>query len=228
MGKDELYGDFASSDASNSIADAEDEILYPLMDELESIQDHDIRMFTRAMLLKATSFWYIPSSASMHYPPDEQMEGGLVLHTQRVFRVVEILGSLYELESIEVDKLKSAALLHDITKASVVIGGNSPVYDYLHPYTVDGLYTVVKKDDELNSGSNMSNVLTIDQAVVDNIFKAIRAHKGNKSPVPETVPAKNSLPMLFHVANEIAKSVHYIVDGDEVVIERWLEVGEQE
>jgi 23S rRNA maturation-related 3'-5' exoribonuclease YhaM len=226
---DEVLDELISSDITEHIGKAEDEILAPLLEELSKIEDQDIRQFTRALLLKATSFWYVPSSHNQEfYPPDEAMEGGLVLHTQRVFRAIEILGHLYKLDSLEHDKLKSAALLHDITKATVMARKAKPAYDYMHPYTVDGLYSMVKKDDELNSSASQSNVLMVQPDIVEHIFKAIRSHRGDNSPIPETIPAKSSLTMLLHVANEIAKSVHYIVDGDEVIIERWLEDGIQE
>lgn len=225
---DDVLDELISSDITEHVGEAENEVLYPLLDELDRIENQDIRQFTRAILLKATGFWYAPSShESSYYPPDESMEGGLVLHTQRVFRTIEILGVLYALDSLELDKLKSAALLHDVTKVATLSRKTKPVFDYMHPYTVDGLYNMVKKDDELNSSASQSNVLMLDPEIIEHILRAVRAHKGAQSPIPETIPSKSSLPMLLHVANEIAKSVHYIIDGDEVVIERWLEDGTQ-
>lgn len=229
---DNTADDFFESDISEEIKKEEDEQLALLLKEINLIEDHDIRSFTRAMLLKADRFWHIPSSNQPEfYPPDEMLPGGLLSHTKRVFRTIEILCALYQVQSLSADQLKSAALLHDITKPIGVLDQDGYIYDYLHPYTVDALYYAVKREDELNSNSVQSNVLTIPEESVGNILKAVRSHRGVQSPVPETQPAKDSLPMLLHVANEIAKSLHYLIDGDEVVIERWIamsEDGEQE
>jgi 23S rRNA maturation-related 3'-5' exoribonuclease YhaM len=229
---DNTADDFFESDISEEIKKGEDEQLEPLLKEINLIEDHDIRSFTRAMLLKADKFWYIPSSNQPgFYPPDEMLTGGLLLHTKRVFRCVEILCVLYQVPQSSIDQLKAAALLHDITKPIGVVDNDAYLYDYLHPYTVDALYYAVKHEDELSSNSVQSNVLTISDEAVNNILKAVRSHRGVQSPIPETHPAKDSLPMLLHVANEMAKSLHYLVDGEEVLLERWIamnEDGEQE
>lgn len=221
-GKD-IVQNFIASDISADIIEAENSILSPVLGELSRIENKDIRNFVRALLLKSKAFWYAPSSSdSIFYPPDESFPGGLVVHTQRVFRAAEILASIYDLPNLEVDKLKAAAILHDITKFVDSSVEQGYAEDYLHPYTVDALYRYVAAEDGLNTDDSQSNVLAIDKAIVEDILSYIRSHKGINSPIPETIPSKASIPMLLHVANEIAKSLPYIIDGESIVIERWL------
>ena len=218
-----IVDSFLASDTSAEIEKIEDEILAPLLDELGRIEDYKIRYFTRAMLLRASDFWVAKSSHRHEfYPPDEMLEGGLVLHTKRVFRVVEIISAIYGLDTHESDKLKSAALIHDITKMNFNEHLDIEVYDYMHPYTIDAFYSAIKHDDELNSNHNQSNTLLLDDTTIEHILSAARSHKGVQSPIPETIPAKDSTKMLLHVANEIAKALHYFIDGEDVVLERWL------
>jgi hypothetical protein len=44
---------------------------------------------------------------------------------------------------------------------------------------------------------------------------------GPWSPVPETVPV-TYLDMIVHLADNMASKLHYIVDGDNVLKERWI------
>ena len=59
MTKKSLLDDILVEDKSQS-AKEEDEILAPLLDEINMINDEGIRFFVRSILLKANLFWIIP------------------------------------------------------------------------------------------------------------------------------------------------------------------------
>lgn len=85
---------------------------------ISRIDDTTIRKFTSKALRQAPKYFNVASSSSSgrHHPVDEHGEGGLVLHTIRVFNVSEILIASFESsdKKIHPDIIKSAALLHDL------------------------------------------------------------------------------------------------------------------
>lgn len=85
--------------------------------ELDNISDEEIRNLTREVLEQAPPhFWYRPaSSTGKYHAPEENEQGGLVLHTKRVCRVAEILMSAWY-PPFNPSVIRSACLLHDICK----------------------------------------------------------------------------------------------------------------
>ena len=86
-------------------------------EELNKIQDEEIRNLTKECLDNAPPhFWYRPASSTGRYhAPEENKEGGLVLHTKRVCRVGEILIAAWW-NPINPDVIRSACILHDVCK----------------------------------------------------------------------------------------------------------------
>jgi len=86
-------------------------------EELASIEDEEIRNFTKECLEKAPPhFWYRPaSSTGKYHAKDENESGGLILHTKRVCRIGEILIEAWP-NPIKADVIRSACILHDICK----------------------------------------------------------------------------------------------------------------
>lgn len=196
-------------------------ILEPLLDEIEAIKEESIRDFVRSVLLKNDPFWIIPSSFSEdYYPPDEYDVGGNVLHTKRVFRICAILSDSHILTSIERDILFAAALLHDVTKGIVTGPDALPIYDEFHPYTVDRFVRQVKAEDEIRGAENESTMLFLEEEHATRILRIIRCHKGIWSPIPETYPL-NDLEMILYTADTIATKLHWVIDGDDLITERW-------
>lgn len=199
--------------------DLEDQKLAPLLDEISIIQNPDIRGFVRAILYAVDHFWSAPASASVEdHPLDEAAEGGLVLHTKRVIRTVLLLAESQLRSSEEIDLLLAAALLHDVTKMN-------PDYDYMHPYTVDGLVEQISIRDELDPSSydrSGTKGLLADPETLVVLMRLIRCHEGAASPIPETLPV-TQMEWILHWANIIASNLDNLVDGRDIKGWRWKE-----
>jgi hypothetical protein len=117
MGRESILDDILNKEKDSISIEEEALILKPLIDEINLITDDGIRSFVRSILIRATSFWTIPSSFSGKYhPSDEHNQGGNMLHTKRVVRASKVIGDSYSLSSEERDLVYAACLLHDITK----------------------------------------------------------------------------------------------------------------
>ncbi len=88
-----------------------------LEEELNKIQDEEIRKLTKECLDNAPPhFWYRPaSSTGKYHAPEENEQGGLVIHTKRVCQVGEILIAAWW-SPINADVIRSACTLHDVCK----------------------------------------------------------------------------------------------------------------
>jgi len=198
----------------------EDKILLPLLDEINLINNFQIKMFTRAILLQAKIFWKIPSSFSgKHHPPDEHSSGGNVLHTKRVVKAAEIIVQSYSLNDIERDMVYSACLIHDITKGiDNVASVGEYLYDPMHPYTVGKFVTNCQENDKKYSSEASSSTLFLDEETVQSILRLVRCHLGPWSPIPETYPT-SFLDMIVHLSDNIASKVHKILEVNPKVSE---------
>jgi len=209
-----------NSDNSISDRDIEDAILEPLMEELDIIKDPSVSSFVRSMLLKADTFWKIPGSfTSVYHPPDEDNEYGNILHTKRVVRIALIMCDNYFFSNLEIDLIIAACILHDITKG-VQEDEECISYDEFHPYTVDSFYRKAKRHDLLLS-ETQSSVMLLEDELVEKILRIIRCHEGSRSSIPETRPTSAEEVILAN-ANSLASKLHWIIDGDEIRIDRWL------
>lgn len=217
----DLWDDLVNEDETYS---TEDEKLAPLLNEINLIQDEGVRQFVRSCLMKADVFWSIPASFSGKYhPPDEHVEGGNVLHTQRVVRAVKFLAMSQERADFEVDLMIAAALLHDITKGVVYNDGNVG-YDPLHPITADKFIERCRKaDEQISADSNDSTTLLLEDEPVFQIQRMIRCSHGPWGAIPEVFPL--SLPeWTLHYADYLASNMHLIADR-EVNAARWVTNG---
>lgn len=218
-GSDKMLDNLLKDESKIPQFERENFVLEPLIDEIDAIRDESIRNFVRSVLLKATLFWEIPSVFSEEYnPPDEHVVGGNVLHTKRVFRVCILLAESHLLDSLERDLVLAAALLHDVTKGVLI--DSTPSFDSFHAYTVDKFVRQVKLDDEIRGTENESTMLYIKEEHASTILRMIRCHMGIWSPIPETYPATDT-EMILYTADLIASKLHWIVDGYEVIPERW-------
>lgn len=209
-----------SSSSKFSDKDIEDSILEPLMVEIDLIRDPSISSFVRSMLLKSETFWDMPGSfASVYHPPDEDNAFGNVLHTKRVVRVALIMCSNLSFSNIETDIVIAACLLHDLTKGFLNSEGKID-YDEFHAFTIDRFYEVSKRQDMLVS-ETQSSVLHLEDEIVAKILRLIHCHDGRDSKLPETLPSTEE-ELIVANANAIASRLHWIVDGDEIIMDRWL------
>jgi hypothetical protein len=90
----------------------------------------------------------------------------------------------------------------------------------MHPYTVGNFIKKLQQDDKKYATENQSSTLFLSEEAVQSILRLVRCHLGPWSPVPETAPI-TYLDMIVHMADNIASKLHYLVDGENVVIERW-------
>lgn len=207
----------------NNIYAHEDTILDPLLPVIDQIQDTSIRMFVRSVLMKAPPFfWKIGANLDNDtYAKDEAEEGGLVLHTIRVARVVASIANLQDRTQRELDLLLAATLLHDLTKA-VEENDGTIGYDPMHAYTVDGYVQWVQDYDDKYSDDGVSSTLYIDEEAMHQITRIIRCHKGAWSIVPETIPL-TQVEWTLAIAEDIVSKLPHIIDGKNPKEWRWIE-----
>jgi len=215
-----ILDDILKEDTSSQITQ-EDEYLAPLLEEIGSIDDEGIKSFVRSLLLKASTFWEIPSSFSGRYhPPDEHGPGGNVLHTKRVVRVAEVISDSYALSIEERDLIIAACLLHDITKGIPSEEVGMFQYDPMHPYTVNKFVSDCIRYDKEYANDSHSSTLFISEENVQSILRLVRCHLGPWSPVPETYPI-TYMDYIVHLADNIASKVHVIIEDSQLINDRW-------
>lgn len=86
--------------------------------EISLIKDAHIKsIVTSCLPFVPDYFWHIPSSSTGKYhPEDENVDGGLVLHTKRVVMVVRMLSNALDFDEHTTDVLTAAAIMHDWRK----------------------------------------------------------------------------------------------------------------
>jgi hypothetical protein len=225
---DKILDDLLNGGTLSVEYEKENEILEPLLTEIDLIQNNDIKNFVRSLLVKAGPFWDIPSSFSGEYhPPDERDEGGNVLHTKRVVRAATLIADSYSLEDDDRDILIAGALIHDITKGVIFELDGLPSYDPMHPYTVDRFVRMARVEDKQYGSEAQSSVLYIDEDVSQSILRLVRCHMGVWSPIPETFPYM-PLEMALHIADNVAAHLHFIIDGDDAEENLWRWVPQEQ
>lgn len=197
-------------------------ILSDLLEEIDIISDPTIKGLVRSVLTRAESFWYATSTIiEGAHPPDEYTEGGLVTHTKRVVRAAILIANTFDCSPADFNILIAAALLHDVTKTVWENSDqNNIVHDPMHPYTVDSFVEWCLSDDQKKSEAELNNGLDVSEEALHQILRLIRCSHGVWSPIPETLPM-TPLEKALHVADLIASNIHHIVDGKEIVGERW-------
>lgn len=204
-----------------AFSEAENEKLYPLLDEINLISDDTIRSFVRSVLLKAENFWDIPSSFSGKYhPKDEHGFGGNVLHTKRVVRIVSIFSDSYTLSLEEKDIVLAAAILHDVCKGKKEPGSSVASYDPMHPYAVNKFVEKCKIQDRTIPSDSDSSTLYLSEDIIQSILRLVRCHLGPWSPVPETYPI-TYLDFIVHLADSVASKLHLVIEDSELINPKW-------
>ena len=205
------------------INDDPDSDITGLEQEIELISDPNIKKFVRYLLKHAPAFWKAPGSQTADaHPPDEELEGGLVLHTKRVVRTVMLLAMTVESDKQnDFDCVVAAAILHDISKYMLDETTGEFLFDPMHPYTVDRYVDWSRQESLAYGGSDGDNTVDIDTESIGLILRLIRCSHGIWSPIPETIPYSD-LEKILHEADLIAANVHCIIDGSEVKLDRWI------
>lgn len=225
MSKKSLLDDIILHDKSEIIKE-EDELLSPLMDEINLIQEESIRDFVRSVLLKSGTFWTIPASfSSKYHPSDEHDSGGNVLHTKRVTRIANTIVDSYSLTQEERDMILAACLLHDITKGILSEDASSFNYDPMHPYTVGEYILQCQFIDKEEGNDAVSSSLFISEENLQTILRLIRCHLGPWSPVPETYPI-TYMDYIVHLADNIATNLQNYIKDSDLINDKWKQKAE--
>lgn len=222
-----ILDEILKQDVSSAVFN-ENEVLSPLLEEIDLIRDENIASFVRSVLLKADSFWSIPSSFSGKYhPPDEHGEGGNVLHTKRVVRVAKVMAESYALSEEETDILFAACILHDVTKGVLHEDCDSFSYDPMHPYTVGKFVVNCQISDKEHANDGQSTSLFVPEDAMQTILRLIRCHLGPWSPVPETYPI-SYMDYIVHLSDNIASKLHIIIEDSDLINDKWRKSTEED
>lgn len=214
---DQLLEDIVHSEEKDERFHLESRQLTPLMNEINLIKNEAVQNFVRAMLLEVNPiFWSIEADVQEDgldsHPIDEYDEHGMVRHTQRVVRAVDILSDAYGLEEDERDLVIAAALLHDVTKVVVDPQTGYHEYDPMHAYTVGLFMDKVKVKNIMRGDESQSSVMYLSDEITAQIMRLIRVHQGLKSVVPETIPLL-TCEMVIHLAEVVATNLEKILVG---------------
>jgi hypothetical protein len=227
MMSDNILDDLLSDSLKNDTDDREAQIiLAPLAEEIELIKDIKMQEFVKIILLHTLYFWVMPVYPDDNeelddiWPPDTYRPGGDVLNTQRVVRGCEILSDSYGIGDEDKNILYAAALIHSVTKYVYDSHVDGPRYDPMHPYTVDTLVTTIREREQLRALEGSPNTLSISDEQVMQILRIVRCQRGPWSLIPETIPVA-LLEILLHTSYHMAMNLDYLIDGKEILGERW-------
>ncbi len=113
------------------------------------IESEKIRDFVKkALKLAPTEFWKAPcSSSGKHHPPEDNFEGGIIIHSRKTVQVALALFRFFDIKDrLAQDKIIAACILHDITKNGTPWGEST---DYEHgEIAVLKLFPSVRVPDE--------------------------------------------------------------------------------
>jgi hypothetical protein len=204
----------------NESASKEDEILKPLLAEVELIKDESIKSFVRSVLVKSNLFWNTPAGHNLDlFAPDEMGPNGNALHTKRMARISEYMCKSYSVTDEERDCVLAACLLHGVSKFFEDLSGNV-MYDDMYAYT-SGLFIMDCIEIDKQSGNDaFSSTLFITEESVQAIMRLIRCHMGPWSPVPETFPI-TYLDYIVHLSHNISLNIFNVIKDSELVNEKF-------
>lgn len=195
---------------SKEIHEVENEVLSPLLEEIDSIESSSIRSFVRSILLACEEFWTLPNGLDDKTLGDEKMVGGLVTHTKRTFKIAVMVAKTQGISGVKLDTIKAAALLHDVFK----FHRTDDDHIRMNPSSVISLDVLVRslKDIQKNLDPGSSSVNDLDPEIEETILRLVRTHKGLWSPIPELVP-NGAFENVLHIADYISSNLKEITDG---------------
>ncbi len=79
----------------------------------KGIQNPSLQVFVLTVLSKLPLTFWQREASRKHHHPDEQAEGGNVLHQLRVAALADLMAEVCNLKQLDRDLLRAAALLHD-------------------------------------------------------------------------------------------------------------------
>lgn len=195
------------------IKENEDEVLEPLLEEIDGIIDADMRSFVRAILISAPE-WYWTAASALDEDAvleDEAVEGGLVVSIRRAIKTFEILGLTANLSESETDVGKAAILLAQLDKYKTV--EDELEYNLWYAFSTCQKIDRIMSFNKLWGKDGLSNTIAIGIEKVDEIKRLIRIQDGKWTVIPEVRP-RNALELCFHQSLYLASALKWLVELD--------------
>lgn len=169
------------------------------VNELNDIQDADIRAFAQKMIEEADDYFFIvPASSSGKYHPQFDLgDGGLVRHTRCVAYYAACMAESFNMSVRDKDLLIVCGLAHDIKKQG---NGNGHHTVTEHP--------ILAADYFVNLTAAMPNVFTAEE--VSKMAQAIRSHMGKWG-------AKDGLPVPESEFDKCLQAADYIASRKDIL-----------
>jgi hypothetical protein len=162
--------------------------------ELSKFTDGGIKRFVQNCLEDFPDyFWTAPASGTGKFHDEEENgEGGLVVHTKRVLKVVDELGLFYALNYWEMDILYAASILHDSWSKGLMSDTDRTATDVFHPLYVQHRFPY------LGYAAKYT-----DERTYDEIMLCVSSHSARWS-VAKQLNVDKKLPNIFKLADYIA------------------------
>ena len=195
---------------------SEDQVLEPLLEEIEAIKDIDVRSFVRAILISVPEwYWTAPSSLEDDTTlEDETQKGGLIISIKRSLRTFEILAMTANLTDAEKDVGLAAIFLGCIDKYRNTDDGLK--YNEWSALSACQKIDRIISFNKLWGKDGLSNTIAIGDTRIEEIKRLIRIQDGKWTVVPELRP-RNALELNYHQALYIASGLKWLVDIEDKI-----------
>jgi hypothetical protein len=174
--------------------------------ELNDIQDNNLRQFAVQLLVNAPEYFFtVPASSSGKYHPYFAREvGGLVKHTRCVIFYAECNAESFNFDSHIKDLAIIAALAHDIKKQGNNNTGSHTVWE--HPELA---YNFI-----LETQKNNPDLITVEDATI--IANAILCHMGKWQHDAQFTRGKKAFPLPTTLFDYAIQSADYMASRVEL------------
>ena len=182
------------------------ERLTAFANELNDIQDDNLRQFAAQLLANAPEYFFtIPASSSgKHHPYFAREVGGLVKHTRCVIFYAECNAESFNFDSHTKDLAIIAALAHDIKKQGDSDAKNYTVWE--HPELA---YNFI-----LEMQNTYPNLISVEDATV--VANAILSHMGKWWHNEEFTKGKKQFPLPTTMLDYAIQSADYMASRVEL------------
>lgn len=182
------------------------ERLTAFANELNDIQDYNLRQFAAQLLANAPEYFFtIPASSSgKHHPYFAREIGGLVKHTRCVVFYAECNAESFNFDSHTKDLAIIAALAHDIKKQGNNDARNYTVWE--HPELA---YNFI-----LEMQNTYPNLISVEDATI--VANAILSHMGKWWHDEKFIKGKKQFPLPTTMLDYAIQSADYMASRVEL------------
>lgn len=174
--------------------------------ELNDIQDNNLRQFAIQLLTNAPDYFFtIPASSSgKNHPYFARENNGLVKHTRCVVFFAECNAESFNFDSYTKDMLIIAAIAHDIKKQG---NSSSKHTAWEHPE--------LAHDYILEMQNKYPDLISVENATI--IANAILSHMGKWQNLPEYTQGRKAYPLPISLFDYALQSADYIASRKEIM-----------